>query len=380
MTKSDFALNQARVLVIGGGVGGMTFALRAAQHGAHIEIVEADPQWRVAGAGITITGPTFRAIKRLGLLEEVVAKGFYIDTGAIICAPDGSPVGEVPMRSLEPGLPTNGGILRPRLHDIMASQVKAQGVRVTLGQTVKALEDQGERVSATISDGRTEDFDLVVVADGAFSPTRSIVFPEAPVPSYTGQYCWRILARRPSEIRRPHFYMDGKVTCGVMPVNDEQMYLWLLENAPERRRLADEDLPDLLRGMLAPFAGAIDAVREAIDAGAPIIARPLDAVLLPLPWHKGRTILIGDAVHATTPHLASGAGIAIEDGMLLADMLAESGDPIAAFERFEARRYERCRLVVEDSVAIGHMQQTAASPEALNQRMSRAQAALAAEI
>jgi 2-polyprenyl-6-methoxyphenol hydroxylase-like FAD-dependent oxidoreductase len=85
-------------------------------------------------------------------------------------------------------------------------------------------------------------------------------------------------------------------------------------------------------------------------------------------------------VHATTPHLASGAGIAIEDALVLSEELA-TGDQVSdALERFEARRWERCRMVVENSVRIGHMEQTHADPNALKALMAESEAALREDI
>jgi 2-polyprenyl-6-methoxyphenol hydroxylase-like FAD-dependent oxidoreductase len=111
-----------------------------------------------------------------------------------------------------------------------------------------------------------------------------------------------------------------------------------------------------------------------------INARPLDSVLLPAPWHRGRVILIGDAAHATTPHLASGAGAAVEDGIVLAEALRDHSNPHAAFAAFMERRFERCRLVVDSSVRIGAMQQAHASPHAIAGLIDEAQTALRAEI
>ena len=70
------------------------------------------------------------------------------------------------------------------------------------------------------------------------------------------------------------------------------------------------------------------------------------------PWHKGRVVLLGDAVHATTPHLGQGAGMAIEDAIVLADELAQHDAPEAAFSAYRDRRFERCRYIVEESLAI----------------------------
>lgn len=369
------------MLIVGGGIAGMALAIQSAKLGIRAEIIEADPHWRVAGAGISITGPTYRALKRLGLLDDVRAAGYFIDKGALICAADGTTLIELPMQPLEPGLPTAGGILRPELHRIMAARVRELGIPVRLGVTAKSITILEDAVEVGLSSGEVVGHPIVIGADGAFSQTRAQIFPDAPVPSYTGQFCWRLLADRPEVIDRPHFYVGANVTCGVMPVSQSQMYLWLLETSADRRRLDDDRLAPELSAMLTPFGGtAMDAVRAAIRAGTQIIARPLDALLLPRPWHKGRVLLIGDACHATTPHLASGAGIAIEDAMVLADILAGGGTPEDMFDRFEGRRWERCRLVVEESVAIGNLQQAGGHPDELNRRMAHAQAALAIDI
>jgi 2-polyprenyl-6-methoxyphenol hydroxylase-like FAD-dependent oxidoreductase len=90
--------------------------------------------------------------------------------------------------------------------------------------------------------------------------------------------------------------------------------------------------------------------------------------------------LIGDAVHATTPHLASGAGIAIEDALVLSEEIGTESDIPLALERFEARRWERCRLVVENSVRIGRMEQTHADPGLLKALMAESETALREEI
>jgi len=94
------------------------------------------------------------------------------------------------------------------------------------------------------------------------------------------------------------------------------------------------------------------------------VYRPLEAVLLKDPWYRGRTLLIGDAAHATTPQLASGAGLAVEDGLVVAEELGRGPTVQAAFERFMRRRYERCRMVVENSLRLGALEVEGASVDA----------------
>jgi 2-polyprenyl-6-methoxyphenol hydroxylase-like FAD-dependent oxidoreductase len=84
--------------------------------------------------------------------------------------------------------------------------------------------------------------------------------------------------------------------------------------------------------------------------------RPLAAVLQPKPWYNGRVVLLGDAVHATTPHLASGAGMAVESGIVLAEELARADSVEAGLLAYQERRYPRCQDVIDSSVSMGRLQ------------------------
>jgi 2-polyprenyl-6-methoxyphenol hydroxylase-like FAD-dependent oxidoreductase len=147
-------------------------------------------------------------------------------------------------------------------------------------------------------------------------------------------------------------------------VSNDQMYMFLLETTP-RRGIVDEaqlrrELSDLLAGYGGPLAGIV----ERIVPGTQVIVRPLEGFLLPAPWHAGRTLLIGDATHPTTPQLASGAGMAAEDALVLGEELERADDVEQLFAAFMQRRYERCRLVVENSLEIGRREQQRAPIDA----------------
>jgi 2-polyprenyl-6-methoxyphenol hydroxylase-like FAD-dependent oxidoreductase len=132
--------------------------------------------------------------------------------------------------------------------------------------------------------------------------------------------------------------------------------------------------------MMAPFGGVLGEMRERLTSLSIINCRPLESILVPPPWHRGRLVLIGDAVHATTPHLASGAGIAVEDALVLSELLSVQPSVPAALEQFTARRFPRCRTVVENSVSIGAMQLSDASPERLKKLMTESELALRQDI
>jgi 2-polyprenyl-6-methoxyphenol hydroxylase-like FAD-dependent oxidoreductase len=354
-----------RVLIVGGGIAGMALAIVLQRAGIAADIAEIDKDWRVYGAGITITGPTLRALDRLGLLDAVVREGYCYDSTRI-CDAAGNVImaSRVSGRPLGLRIPNGGGILRPVLHQILSETTRASGASVRLGVGVAAIEQSDDAVAVGFTDGMKAAYDLVVGADGIHSRTRAMLFPDAPGPAFIGQGCWRAVVPRPAAIDCAHVYVGGPVKAGITPVSQDEMYLFLLQHVPDNPRMPEERWTALLGEQLRGFGGPLGAVRESLGASARINYRPLEKLLLPPPWHRGRVVLIGDAAHATTPHLASGAGLAVEDALVLGECLTSSTAIEDALRRFVARRYERCRMVVENSVRLGELEmQRAPAPE-----------------
>ena len=353
-----------RVLIVGGGIGGMSLAILLQRAGIAAEIVELDPDWRVYGAGITITGPTLRAIDQLGLLDRFLAEG-HGGEGTMVCDAEGHVVmaSRVEGRPLGPRIPNSGGILRPVLHRLLSEATHAAGATVRLGVSVATFEQKGDAVIVEFSDGTRGRYDLVIGADGIHSLARRLAFPGAPAPTFTGQGCWRAVLPRPAEIDRARVYVGGPVKAGIVPVSRDEMYLFLLQHVPGNPRMPEAEWPRLLAEQLRGFGGILGAIRDGLDASSRINYRPLEKLLLAAPWHRGRVVLIGDAAHATTPHLASGAGLAIEDALVLAEILVRDAPIGEVLSRFTARRFERCRMVVENSVWLGELEMARAAPQ-----------------
>ena len=344
------------VLVVGGGIGGMTAALAMARRGIDVTLIDSDPNWRVYGAGITITGMSLRAFDDLGVLGEIRERGFVHD-GMRPMRFDGAPLG--PGMRAPPGSPPvmlGGGIMRPVLHDILSKRVRESRIGVQLGVTVETLGQDAGGVDVTLTDGTSTRFDLVVGADGIFSKMREMIFPNAEKPRFTDQGCWRIVADRPPQVDRSEIYFGGPLKVGLSPISQTQMYVFLLEHVPGNPWFAPETHVEHLSRLLEPFGGNMPAVRAALGEHSQTNYRPLEWLLLPDPWYQGRVVLIGDAAHATTPHMASGAGLAVEDGLVLAEEITRTNDVTVALRAFMDRRFERAKLVVETSVQSGEME------------------------
>jgi len=369
-----------KALIVGGGVAGMAAAISLRKHGVAVDLIDRDPDWRTYGAGITITGPTLRAFHQLGVLDEVGAVGALSDHVKFFTI-DGEFMGKMPAPPLLEGLPGTGGIMRPALHKILSERTVAAGTAVRLGQTVADLQQDDAGVIVQFSDGSEAHYDLVIGADGSHSTLREQLFPAAPPLVFTGQGCWRMLADRPAEVDSAEIYFGpDSVKVGFNPCTADKMYLFATISMPGNPHVADEDLPDGMRRILEPFGGRVARIREAIGPDSAVNYRPLFAMLLPAPWHVGRVGLIGDAAHATTPHLASGAGIAIEDGLVLAEEMGQAATVEAGWAAFAARRYDRAKLVVQNSVEIGRLEQEGGHDDDIMALMSQSTHALAAAI
>ena len=338
------------ILVIGGGIGGLTAAIALRRAGHRVTVIEKDPSWSVYGVGIIQQANVIRAMKALGLLDEYLAAAVGFDKVAVH-APDGTQVAVVPSPRLTEGYPANVGIARPALHKVLGDRTRASGAQLRLGVTAVALDDDGAGVDARFSDGGGGRFDIVVGADGVYSQTRARILPGAPQPEYTGQAVWRYNLPRPADLDALHVY-NGPTGVGLVPMSRELMYMYVTTPEPGNPRYPREGLAARMRERLAGAAPAIRALAQAITDDDGVVYRPLEALMLDGPWHEGRIVLLGDAVHATTPHLGQGAGMAIEDSIVLAEEISKADSPARAFAAYRDRRFERCRYIVENSLAI----------------------------
>jgi len=149
--------------------------------------------------------------------------------------------------------------------------------------------------------------------------------------------------------------------------------MFLLERC-EQRWQEPEDNYKNLKQLLEGYDGILADIRESLTEAdnKDINFRPLECFDLPGPWYKGRILLIGDSAHPTTPQLASGAGMGIEDALVLAEIFAAESDVEKAFAQFMQRREQRCRLVTQSSMEIGRLEQQRAPVEAQTAVVSKA--------
>jgi 2-polyprenyl-6-methoxyphenol hydroxylase-like FAD-dependent oxidoreductase len=342
------------ILIVGGGIGGLSTAIALRQQGFDVELIELNPEWTVYGVGIIQQGNVVREMARLGVANDCMKQGFSFDK-VRLCDGAGNPLAVIPgARVAGPDYPVNMALPRISLHTILLNKATELGTKITLGLTVDSLENGENKALVKFSDGGDGEYDLVIGADGIFSKIRGLLFGTHLKPKFTGQGGWRCNMPRMQEIDCLTMYRGKNGgQAGFCPLTNDLMYLLQTTSEPGNPWFDQDKLDVLFKERLTEFEGPVARARdEFITNPKQVIYKPFETIFLEAPWYQGRFVLIGDAAHATTPHLGQGAGMAIEDGIVLAEELkAKSVDQ--ALESFMTRRFERCKFIVNSSLQIG---------------------------
>ncbi|MGO9935794.1 MAG: FAD-dependent monooxygenase [Steroidobacteraceae bacterium] len=329
-------MTEGPILIVGAGIGGLTSAIALRRKHFDVEMIEKDQAWSVYGVGIIQQSNVVRAMSELGVLDDYLAAGFGFDQLEIYI-PSGAKVATIPTPKLTKDYPANVGIGRRALHKVLSERAMGAGARIRLGVTASAIEDDGQSVTVRFSDGTAGKYAVVIGADGLYSDTRRTIFPEAPAPEFTGQAVWRYNFERPETLVSLHVF-DGPMGIGLVPLSKTQMYMYATTPEPGNPRYAKVGLAATMRTKLAAAPQILAPLVGQITDDDAVVYKPLEWVFLTGDWHKGRVVLMGDAVHATTPHLGQGAGMAIEDSLVLAEELCLPSFPQSSIWALQVHR------------------------------------------
>jgi 2-polyprenyl-6-methoxyphenol hydroxylase-like FAD-dependent oxidoreductase len=349
-----------RVAVIGAGIAGLSAAVGLARQGIEVDVIEADAPQERTGAGISLLGNALRALGELDLADPCLEAGYGFDTIDIVDGDGNVMMSDRAPRSFRPDRPASFGILRSKLHSVLADAAADAGARFCYQCTVASIEQDKERVDLTLSTGEQLRADLVVAADGSYSSTRAAVFGGQFAPVYVGQGVWRITFRRPEHLHGLVLMRNQAGQAGgAIPLSDDLCYVFILENSAERVRIDDGQLRELMAARLAAFSAPLMRAAAESIADATVTYRPFDTLLMPTPWHRGRVVLIGDAAHALTPQMTSGGGLALEDAVVLSRLISD-GRPVAdVLDEFSSCRFSRVKQVYDASLQICQWEQMA---------------------
>lgn len=333
-----------RVLIVGAGMAGLTLAISLRRQGLNPDIVERQPAWPVHGAGIYLVGNAMRALDSLHLANEVLKNGSAIQTQTLLDV-RGRQLAVIDTESVWAKCGPCVGIRRASLQSILVEALGEAEVR--FGTSVSALAQQQDGAAVKFNDGSELAYDLVVGADGVHSSIRSHLFGNVK-PRFCGQVGWRFLARCPPSITGWTLFAGYRAVFLFIPVGGGQAYCYA--DAAVDKPFDDplEGRLERLRSRFASYASPVPDALAELQSSEQIHFGAIEDILQE-PWGAGSSLLIGDAAHATSPNMASGAAMAFEDALVLSNLIVSGREVAQVQSDYTAQRLNRVRWVHEQT-------------------------------
>lgn len=299
-----------RVLVVGAGIAGLATARALGQAQIGCDVVEREPDWTRDGTGIYLPANAIRILRLLGIETEAANLGAVIPRQRFLDS-HGRLLMDIDLADIwgtdDPCVAMPRSALHEALRDGLAPSVR-MATRVT------TLRNEDHRVEVTFADGARASYDLVVGADGLRSGTRRLMRGEADdgVVRPVGQTAWRFVTECPPQVTTWSVMLGGGSTFLTIPIGAGRVYCY-----------ADVSAVDAGEGNLASHFGShAEPVPELLaSSGSVAVHRSLIEEVVLSQWVYERVLLVGDAAHATSPNMAQGAAMAMEDagpGQMLA--------------------------------------------------------------
>ena len=343
------------IVIVGGGLGGLTSALALGRAGRPVRVLEQAPEFGAIGYGIQLGPNVIPMFDRLGVTAAMLAQGDLPDACLMVDAYTGEEITRVPLgpsfraRFRHPYLI----IHRVDLHHVLMDACRSQpDIAFVPDATVTAFEDRGDRVIVTTADGRRIAGAALIGADGLRSTVRTLLRQEGE-PHHFGYVAQRTLVPMrdvPDPVPRQNVYLWAGPGFHMVhyPLRHGSVFniVAVYRTATFADRLTEsEHRAEVVR----TFAGTHPAMQAMLGMMNLERRWPLADRDPIRHWHQGRVALVGDAAHPTLQSFAQGACMAIEDGVCLADCIDRAdGDYPRAFAAYEAARYLRtARLQLE---------------------------------
>jgi FAD-dependent urate hydroxylase len=337
-----------RILIVGGGIAGLTAAIALHRRGFAPDLVERAASWRAIGTGIIIQPNAMRLLRELDIARDLQATGAAVRRFQFLNK-QGELLSEIDLNELWSGVDSGVAIERGELQKALLRSVNREHCR--LGVTVTSLSQREGSVSIGFSDGGTADYDLAIGADGIGSTVRALA-----IGATTSRYCWQAAWRAIAPINRKNadevqFWLGDGSFFTTYAVGAERTYgcAYVVDTAPDQAPV--EGRLARFRDRFAAFGEPVRALLDSLRSDDQIHCSAIESLELP-EWRKGRVLLIGDAAHASSPMMGQGGCMAVEDAAVLAQLLKTSPTVDAALDAFSPRRRPRVDWVQAQSDAL----------------------------
>ena len=347
-------MKKPKAIIVGGGIGGLATAIALNKIGFDYIVLEQSPQISEVGTGISIWNNGIHCLSELGVEDKFREKAVFTDK-AIVQDHQGKVLTKMNFLNS----PCQFKILFSAIHRADLINILLQHIppeKILLNNKVQSFVEDSKGVTVKLNSNKELRGDLLIGADGLHSVIRKNLKDER-TPRYAGYTCWRGLITidhksLPTEIGT--LGMGPGSMCGSAWLQNEKLFWFAAVSKPPNpsKELKIDSLKEA-------FSIWPQSIREIINR------TPVSSIIrndiLDLPpkkgWGKGFCTLLGDAAHPTTPNLAQGGGMALEDAIELAHSLLKYSDIQQALRIFEKKRYARTANIVRNSRFFGEMSQ-----------------------
>jgi 2-polyprenyl-6-methoxyphenol hydroxylase-like FAD-dependent oxidoreductase len=358
--------------IIGAGIGGLCTAIALKQIGLSPEVYERVPILKEVGAGLMLAPNAIKALRAIGLEEAVLAAAQPIHQMQVLDQ-GGRILSRMDMRVAQQQFGASSyAIHRAELHDLLLNHFPSSSLH--LNQACSGVQPKEHAVELQFEHDDAFLSEYVIAADGLHSPVRKSLTQESNI-RYSGYTCWRGVMDATEldwDWHRSTETWGKQGRFGIFPLSRKRIYWFATVDAPRNDpRMASWGIAEL-QAHFSAYHPAVCTVlahsqEEDLLWNDILDLSPLDR------FAYGRSVLLGDAAHATTPNMGQGAGMAIEDAAVLAHCMQQADTMEEAFLQFEVQRRKRTHSIVQQSWQMGKMGQWSNSlATAFRNRLMRA--------